>query len=634
MPVSDKKMRQKLFAVFFYSLGVLLILYVALLLSEFYQIFTNSNLTIFEIPGFLFNEYNFLKNPITIYQNETLSTLHLAIGHAFFGMLGSLWFYYEVDKRGEYHKKEKGSAEFATETDIRKYGLNQKRNNIILSQTEFLPVDPHEIHRNLNIAVLGGTGTQKTRGFVKPNLMQCNTSFVVTDPKGELYRECGNMLKKADYDVKLLNLSNPDFTDGYNPFDYIEHERDINILTKTIKENTLSKDYKSNDFFDKAASALLRSLLHYVNQCYDDKDKHLMSVFDLVLKGKQKEEGENTELDKLFEDLKRKDGEHPAVKAYEVFQIAPMKTRNSILITLGTQLSFLNSPELKNVVLEDTMDLRNHSKKRAIFVGIPDSHSTYNVLISLFFSQMFQILYEEAEKNGGQLDIHHQFILDEFANIGQIPDFVKKISTMRSRKISAVPIFQDEAQVKNLYKDNAPTILSNCDTILYMGGSNRKAAEEQSKRLGETTIEVKEYSKQKTAGGRNSVTKTKRKAKRELMTADEILRLDDDIMLLTIRGFKPFKSKKYIPSLHEKYKQISDENNFLNYKTEYDKEGHINNYERFKHESEKRIDNIEQLEKELSEEKTEDEEQNIQNFPGEDSDKEEKDEENILKESS
>ena len=242
--------------------------------------------------------------------------------------------------------------------------------NIILSQTEFLPLDMREIYRNVNIMIIGGSGTGKTRYFVKPNLMQMNSSYIITDPKGELYRDTAYMLEQNGYDIKVLNLKDPSYTDGYNPFHYVEDENDIDVLSETIMKNTLGKDKKANTgdpFWENSSKALLSALLHYTNRL-EEKDRNLITVFKLLLEGKMEDEGEITELDIRFEEL---DEDHPGKNYYEIFRLAPMRTRNSILISLGTQLAFLGSQKVRNVVVKDTMELRNHDKKRAIFVIIP-----------------------------------------------------------------------------------------------------------------------------------------------------------------------------------------------------------------------------------------------------------------------
>lgn len=578
-----------------YGSLVLVIVYFSLLVSDMYQAVAGQNLL--TIPRIVSEKFSLLKNPITIYTTTT-DLKQLLLGQLFVSVSTIAILYYEIDKRSQFHGEEKGSADWATEKDREEYRLNNFEGNLILSNTEFLPKNTDIIHRNLNVAILGGSGTQKTRTYSKPNLMQCNTSFVITDPKGELYKECGGMLRENGYEVKALNLKKPAFSAGFNPFRYVEDEKDIDVLADTIKKNTLQgKKKQGDDFFDKAANALLKALLHYVNSL-DDHEQNLPKVLDLVLKGKVEEEGEQTELDKIFEELKYKKPNHAALRYYEIFKLGPKDTRNSVLITLGTQLAFLGSSEIENIVTKDTLDLRNHKEKRAIFLIIPDSNSAYNVLASIFFTQMFQVLYDEADKQPeGELDIHHQFILDEFANIGKIPDFDKKISTMRSREVSAKIIVQNEAQIKDLYgKETAKTILGNCDSVLYMGGSDQTAAKEISERLGDTTTKVVETSEQKSAGGGNSYTKNKRKVKRKLMTPDEVLRLDDDKLILSIRGFKPFLSKKYEPSQHENYKYLEDKSYHLDYTKEYEKRGNVNDLEQLENEVDKALDKAEELE--------------------------------------
>lgn len=550
-----------------YSVIVVVIIYAALLAAEIWLKIYGKTLE--EMFAIIKTELDLLKNPILIYQKHSNKTklflTHLTISAAALSLL-----YYSTDRKSEFNLKEKGSAKWATDKDRLKYGLDVMEGNIILSQTEFLPLDMREIYRNVNIMIIGGSGTGKTRYFVKPNLMQMNSSYIITDPKGELYRDTAYMLEQNGYDIKVLNLKDPSYTDGYNPFHYVEDENDIDVLSETIMKNTLGKDKKANTgdpFWENSSKALLSALLHYTNRL-EEKDRNLITVFKLLLEGKMEDEGEITELDIRFEEL---DEDHPGKNYYEIFRLAPMRTRNSILISLGTQLAFLGSQKVRNVVVKDTMELRNHDKKRAIFVIIPDANGAYDVLAAIFYTQMFQILYSVADKQpDGQLAIHHQFILDEFANIGKIPNFVELISTMRSRKISAIPIVQNQAQLENLYDKNTRTIIGNCDTVLYLGGSDQQAAKEISERLGKATITVTDVSRQKNEGQSSGYTRNTRKDYRELMTPDEVLRLPDEELIITIRGFKPFKSKKYDITSHKKYSLLEAKKTFIEEKYEKD----------------------------------------------------------------
>lgn len=566
--------KRKVIVFFLYAILVSITIYFSLLASELWQ--KISDRSAFDMYNIIISEFQLLKNPIRIYQDNSINTQNLFIGHIVIAATALLLLYYSVDKKGEFALKEKGSAKWATKKDRLKYELDIKKDNIILSETEYLPLNMRQIYRNVNIILIGGSGTGKTRYFVKPNLMQLNSSYVITDPKGELYRDSAYMLKENGYDVKVLNLKDPSFSNGFNSFEYIRSETDIDILAETIMKNTLGKENRGGDpFWENSSKALLTALLHYTNKLEDNK-RNLTTVFKLMLEGKMEEEDELTELDIKFRELSQ---DHPAKNYYDIFSLAPMKTRNSILISLGTQLAFLGSKKVRNIVLKDTMDLKNHSKKRAIFVIIPDSNGAYDVLASIFYTQFFQILYEEADnQEDGQLDIHHQFILDEFANIGKIPNFVKLIATMRSRKISAIPIVQNQAQIENLYGKNSRTIIGNCDTLLYLGGSDKQAAKEISERLGKATITVTDVSLQKNEGQSNSYTKNTRKDYRELMTTDEVLRLSDEELLITIRGFKPFKSKKFNIESHENYKILNSKKTFYNEAYEKDENIKKSNY--------------------------------------------------------
>jgi len=498
--------------------------------------------------------------------------------------------YFEIDKKNKYHKKEKGSAKFANDKDRKEYKLNKEEENIILSNSEFLPLDMRLIYRNTNVLINGGSGTGKSRYIVKPNLMQCNCSYIVTDPKGELYRDCAYMLEQNNYDVKILNLKNPFYSDGYNPFNYMQGGTDIEVLAESIIKNTIGEKRQGDPFWESSSKALLTAALFYVNDLKEHK-RNLPKVFDIIIKGKQEDEMDTNELDDIFAKLKEKNPKHPALRYYDIFLLAPKKTRNSILISLATQLSFLGSEEMRNILLDDTMDLKNHKQKRAIFVITPDSHGAYDTLAALFYTQMFQVLYEVADKQkDGELEIHHELILDEFANIGKIPNFVKLVSTMRSRKISVMPIIQNLFQLKNLYEDNMNTIIANCDSQVYLGGSDQNNAKKISEKLGKTTIKIKDSSSSK---GRNrSVTKSRKTSERMLMTTDEVLRLDDKKELIFIRGYKPFLSDKFDITRHKNYKLISNKNNYTSYEEIYEKNRNKKEYDKKVKKEENNPENI------------------------------------------
>ena len=556
----EDETKRKIITNTLYFILIVIVVYASLLISEVWLKMRGNPFP--EMYMIFTREFEIIKNPLEIYQ-ANLEIKDLVIGQAIISALALALLYYSIDKKGEFDLKEKGSAEWGDDKYRFKNSLDKKEGNIILSKTEFLPVDMREIYRNRNILIIGGSGTGKTRYFVKPNLMQLNTSFIITDPKGEIYRDTAYMFKKNGYEVKILNLKEPKYSDGYNPFNYIINERHIEVLAETMMKNTASKEKTGGDpFWEDSSKALLTALLYYTYRIEDEEERNLQTVFDLILKGKMEDEGEITELDLIMENIEL---DNPARKYYSIFSLAPMKTRNSILISLGTQLAFLGSPEIRNIVLKDTLNLRNHETKRTLFVITPDSSGAYDMLAAIFYTHLFQILYEEADKQENlMLKTPHQFILDEFANIGEIPHFEKLITTMRSRDISAVPILQNEAQLENIYRKNSRTIIGNCDTILYLGGSDKQAAKEISERLGKTTITVTDTSMQKNEGQSNSYTKNTRKDYRELMTLDEVLTMPDENMIVSIRGYKPFKSEKYDITKHENYNLIKNKKTFYN----------------------------------------------------------------------
>jgi len=571
---------------FFWSFIILITLYVSLLVGDIYLSIDGNSFTAIAAS---ISENFYLKNPINIY-TEYNNLKELLIAQLItFSILFSLM-YFEIDKKNKYHKKEKGSAKFANDKDRKEYKLNKEEENIILSNSEFLPLNMRLIYRNTNVLINGGSGTGKSRYIVKPNLMQCNCSYIVTDPKGELYRDCAYMLEQNNYDVKILNLKNPFYSDGYNPFNYMQGGTDIEVLAESIIKNTIGEKRQGDPFWESSSKALLTAALFYVNDLKEHK-RNLPKVFDIIIKGKQEDEMDTNELDDIFAKLKEKNPKHPALRYYDIFLLAPKKTRNSILISLATQLSFLGSEEMRNILLDDTMDLKNHKQKRAIFVITPDSHGAYDTLAALFYTQMFQVLYEVADKQkDGELEIHHELILDEFANIGKIPNFVKLVSTMRSRKISVMPIIQNLFQLKNLYEDNMNTIIANCDSQVYLGGSDQNNAKKISEKLGKTTIKIKDSSSSK---GRNrSVTKSRKTSERMLMTTDEVLRLDDEKELIFIRGYKPFLSDKFDITRHKNYKLISNKNNYTSYEEVYDKNRNKKEYDKKVKKEENNPENI------------------------------------------
>lgn len=559
----------------FWGFLITITLYISLLVGNIYLSIEGNSFT--AIAANISQNFNF-KNPITVYKETSDIKTLLITQFITFSLLFSLM-YFEINKKSKYHKKEKGSADFANHKNRKEYKLNKEKNNIILSDSEFLPLNMRKIFRNTNVLINGGSGTGKSRYIVKPNLMQCNTSYIITDPKGELYRECSYMLKENDYDVKILNLKDPLYSDGYNPFKYMEDGADIEVLAESIIKNTIGEKAQGDPFWESSSKALLTAALFYVNNLEEEHKRNLPKVFDIIIKGKEEDSMDTNELDNLFEELRGNKPNHPALRYYDIFLLAPKKTRNSILISLATQLSFLGSEEMRNILLKDTMKLKQHKKKRAIFVITPDSHGAYDTLAALFYTQMFQVLYEVADnQDDGMLSIHHQLILDEFANIGKIPNFVKLVSTMRSRKISVMPIVQNLSQLSNLYKDNMNTIVANCDSQVYLGGSDQSNAKKISEKLGKTTIKIKDSSSSK--GSRSNVTKSRKTAERMLMTTDEVLRLDDEKELVFIRGYKPFFSDKFDITRHKNYELISNADNHTSYKKVYERKENIDKHEK------------------------------------------------------
>lgn len=491
---------------------------------------------------------------------------------------------------------EYGSARWGTAEDIKPYMSEDSWMNIPLTATEALTMESRpkqpKYARNKNIVVIGGSGSGKTRFFVKPSVMQMNCSMVITDPKGTLIEECGKMLAKGPpkkdkngnimkdksgkvvhepYVIKVLNTINFSKSLHYNPFAYIRSEKDILKLVTTIIVNTKGEGEKaSEDFWVKAEKLLYTALIAFIWYEGKEEEKNLNTLLDLLNESETREEDETYQnpVDMLFEELEAKEPQHFAVRQYKKYKMAAGKTAKSILISCGARLAPFDIAELREIMSYDEMELdKIGDRKTALFLIMSDTDTTFNFVIAMLQSQLFNLLCDKADDvYGGRLPVHVRVIADEFANIGQIPQFDKLIATIRSREISASIILQSQSQLKAMYKDSADTILGNCDTTLFLGGKEKTTLKEMSELLGKETIDL--YNTSETRSNQKSFGLNYQKTGKQLMTEDEIAVMDGGKCILQIRGARPFFSDKYDITKHKNYRFLADENEKNRYKVE------------------------------------------------------------------
>ena len=471
-------------------------------------------------------------------------------------------FHYSTKKKlrtGEEH----GSAEWARATEIKAIMDHDPLKNIIFTETEAMSLDTRKTRKNLNVLVIGGSGAGKTRFFVKPNIMQHNTSFVITDPKGELLKSTAQMLENNGYKIKVFNLIDLAHSNAYNPFAYIRDDKDVMKMINILIKNTTPKGASPSDpFWEKAETALLQAICYYLYHEAPYEEQNFSMVMELLRSAEVREGQEDYEsdLDLLFNHLREKDSNHIALKQYAIFKQAAGQTAKSILVSVGVRMSMFNQRDIGALTITDNIMLEDLGvEKTALYVVIPDSHDTFNFLVAMMYSQIFDSLYFMADNEfGGRLPVHVRFLLDEFANIGQIPDFDKMVATMRSREVSVSIIIQNMAQLKAGYKDTWESITGNCDSLLFLGGQEQTTLEYISKRLGKTTIDIKTTGQSKGKSSSNSINFGLHG--RELMTADEISRMPDRNCILMIRGLKPFYSNKIVIEQLKEYKNLDDSN--------------------------------------------------------------------------
>ena len=480
---------------------------------------------------------------------------------------------YEKSKTAKKYRRneEYGSARWGKAEDIAPYIDPDFRNNVILTQTERLtmnnrPKDP-KTARNKNVLVVGGSGSGKTRFFIKPQIMQMHSSYCITDPKGSLICETGKMLQQNGYRIKVLNTINFKKSMKYNPFSYIHSEKDILKLVTCLMQNTKGEGKGSDPFWDKAEILLYTALIGYIWLEAPKEEQNFSTLIEMINSMEVREDDENFEnpVDLIFKELKAKNPNHFAVRQYAKFKLSAGKTAKSILVSCGARLAVFDIAELREVTAYDELELDTlGDRKTALFLIMSDTDDSFNFLISMCYTQLFNLLCEKADDvYGGRLPVHVRCLIDECANIGQIPKLEKLIATIRSREISACLVLQAQSQLKALYRENADTIIGNCDSRLFLGGSEPTTLKELSTALGKETIDT--YNTGESRGRETSHSLNYQKLGKDLASVDELAVLDGGKCILQLRGVRPFLSDKYDITKHPNYKYLSDadpKNNF------------------------------------------------------------------------
>ena len=508
---------------------------------------------------------------VSAFENP-LPSLHsqdLVIG-ILFGASLHLVVYFKGKDAKKYRKGiEYGSARWGKSEDIRPFVDPLFNNNVILTQTESLtmssrPKNPKHA-RNKNVLIVGGSGSGKTRFWLKPNLMQCQSreypvSFVVTDPKGSIVVECGKMLLRNGYKLKILNTINFKKSMHYNPFAYLRSEKDILKLVTTLIANTKGEGKTGDDFWVKAETLLYTALIGYIYFEAPENEQNFSTLIEFINASEVREDDEDYKnpVDLMFETLEKKDPQHFALRQYKKYKLAAGKTAKSILISCGARLAPFDIKELRELTAYDEMELDSlGDMKTALFIIISDTDDTFNFLVSMAYTQLFNLLCDKADDvYGGRLPVHVRCLIDEAANIGQIPKLEKLMATIRSREISACLVLQAQSQLKALYKDNADTIIGNCDSMIFLGGKEKTTLKDLSETLGKETIDM--FNTSDTRGTQRSYGLNYQKLGKELMSMDELAVMDGGKCILQLRGVRPFLSEKYDITKHPQYKYLSD----------------------------------------------------------------------------
>ena len=516
----------------FYLIGTIPVIWLALLLAQSLG---------GGLPELLRNLTSALEQPTNIiWTDKSLPTILICL--AAYGMAVLL---YRTNQGRTRDGEEHGSAAWATPASVN--AQFAQKDSIPLTQHVRLGLDTHKHRRSLNVLVIGGSGAAKTRSFVLPNILTANTNYVITDPKSEVLLATGGYLKEQGYDVRVLNLVNLEQSDGYNPFRYLRDEKDVLKLVNNLIQSTTPKgSHESDPFWTKAETALLQAIILMLFQEAPEYEQNFSMVMRVLeyAEVREEDEGHVSPLDLLFESIERRKPDSVAVRQYKVFKLAAGKTAKSILVSTAVRLAPFNLPQIQALTDHDDMNLYTLGEKKvALYAVIPDNDNTFNFLVSLLYAQAFQALYYSADQiHHGPLPRHVRFVLDEFAAM-PLPGFTRELATMRSRSISASVIIQNMAQIKELYKDSWETIPGNCDTILYLGGNESSTHKYVSEMLGKATIDTKTHGQ--TKGKSGSYSTNFQMSGRELLTPDEVRKLDNRYALLFIRGASPVMDEKY-----------------------------------------------------------------------------------------
>ena len=510
---------------------------------------------------------NSLMKTLPIALADILPSIHpfdMLIGIIFAGLFRLAVYLKGKNAKKYRHGEEYGSARWGKPQDIEPFMAPKFEDNVILTQTERLMLNSRpkipKYARNKNVLVVGGSGSGKTRFFLLPNLLQMHSSYVITDPKGDLIVKTGNVLKKHGYDIKVFNTINFSKSMHYNPLHYIHSEKDILKLVNALITNTKGEGKSGDEFWTKAETLLYTAYIGYIYYVAPYEEQNFNTLLELLNASDVREDDEDymSPVDMLFRDLERKEPNHFAVRQYKKFKIAAGKTMKSVLISCGARLAAFDIAELREITAYDELDLDLlGDKKSALFLIMSDTDSTFNFLIALIYSQMFNLLCERADDvYGGKLPVHVRCLVDETANIGQIPNLEKLVATIRSREISACLFLQAKSQLKAIYKDNADTIVGNMDSQLFLGGTEQTTLKDLNQILGKETIDM--YNTGESKGNNPSYSMNYQKTGKDLMTMDEIAVMDGGKCILQLRGVRPFFSDKYDVTQHPHYKETAE----------------------------------------------------------------------------
>ena len=462
------------------------------------------------------------------------------------------------------HNQEYGSARWGTHADIEPFEDPEFKNNIILSQTERMTMNGRpklpKNARNKNVLVVGGSGSGKTRFFIKPNMLQLHSSYVLTDPKGTVINEIGNVFVRENYRIKIFNTINFKKSMHYNPFAYIHSEKDILKLVTTLIANTKGEGKGGDDFWLKAETLLYQALIGYIHYEAPEEEQNFSTLLEMINSMEVREDDEEFKnaVDMLFDELEERSPDHFAVRQYKKYKLAAGKTAKSILVSCGARLAPFDIAELREITKYDELELDTlGDKKTALFLIMSDTDATFNFLISMVYTQLFNLLCEKADDvYGGRLPVHVRCLVDEAANIGQIPNLEKLMATIRSREISAALVLQAKSQLKAIYKDNADTIIGNCDSQIFLGGSEQTTLKDLNATLGKETIDM--YNTGESRGNNPSYSLNYQKLGHDLMSIDELAVMDGSKCIVQVRGVRPFLSDKYDLTQHPNYKYTAD----------------------------------------------------------------------------